>query len=105
MAGRTAPARGGGLSGVHYGMISFAIVSVLATALSVFALTNLKGAEEDARRANDRLRSHGTPPAYYANEADARSSDAFQVMDDHISKMAGLIARRPCWPRPCPCLR
>ena len=100
MAGRPAPARGGGLSGVHYGMISFAIVSVLATALSVFALTNLKGAEEDARLANNRLRKHGNPPPYYANEADARTSDAFQVMDDHISKMAGLIAGRTdgVWP-------
>jgi hypothetical protein len=92
MAGRPATARGGGLSGVHIGLIAFAFVSVAALGGFIFQLTKVKSAEQAADQAQRRLSSYGTPPAYYQNEATARRTTVFGVMSDDLNKMAKLVA-------------
>lgn len=95
MAGRPAVARGGGLTGVHYGLIAFVIVSVLALAGFIFALTNLKRAQDEAADARRRLSTYGSPPGYYADEAANRNSTVFAVMQDELAKLAELVTGRP----------
>ena len=61
MAGRPATVRGGGLTGLHYGLIAFVIISVGSLGLFIFQLTKVK-AVEDQNVALQRYQDmYGTP--------------------------------------------
>jgi hypothetical protein len=90
MAGRPVAARGGG--GMLYGLIVFAIVSVLCLGFAIWQLTNTKKLESDATSKARRLEQYGSPPPYYLDEATARNSSAFAVMNEDIRQLAKLIA-------------
>ncbi len=75
-----------------YGLIAFAIISVLSLGGAIFALTNLKQAREDADRLRKRLDEYGSPPAYYTQEASARRTNAFAVLTSDFQKLAELIS-------------
>lgn len=90
MAGRPVSLHGGS-SGMLYGLIAFAAVSVIALGLFVFQLTKNKAAENRAQGAEQRIQLYGTPPAYYADEARSRRSNAFGVMADDMRKLAALV--------------
>ena len=102
MAGRPAVVRGGGGrgSGLLYGMIAFVVVAVLALGAFIFALTNLQGAQEEARRLADRLKALGAAPAYYTDEAVARGSTAFAVMNSDFEDVADLVTGNRAAVRP-----
>lgn len=89
MASRPA-ARGG--DGLMYGLISFAIVSVLALGAFIWQLTANKALVDAAESANKKLREYGTPPGYYADERTTRQTPAFSVMDTDIKALAKLIS-------------
>ncbi len=78
-------------SGLLYGMIAFAIISVAALGLFIFQLTKNKEAENRARSAQARLTKYGSPPAYYDDEAAARRSKTFAVMADDIEHLSLLV--------------
>ena len=88
MAGRPVAARGGG--GLLYGLIAFVIVAVAGIGGFVWQLTS----NEALRSASDsnarRLTQYGTPLPYYLNEATARGSSAFSVMQKDIEDLAFL---------------
>lgn len=95
MAGRPA-ARGGGLTGLHYGLITFVALTVAALAGFIFSLTNLKRAQDEAAAANRRLAAYGNPPAYYADEAAARSGGrVFDVIRDDLRTLATAATGQP----------
>lgn len=93
MAGRPAPRRasGGGLTGLHYGLISFVIISVASLGGFIWQLTRVKGLEGEAATAKKRLAETGTAPDYYVNEASNRNSTAVGVLDDDRKKLAQLV--------------
>lgn len=95
MASRPVASRGGGMTGAHYGMIAFAILTVASLGLFVFTMTQVKGAQEEADRAQRQMQQYGRPPAYYSEEARARNSNVFAVMADDIRKVASLITGNP----------
>lgn len=84
-------ARGGGLTGLHYALISFVVLTVVFLGLFVFVLTRVQQAEERAERAERRAREFGTPPAYYREEATARRTNVFAAMDADLRAMAELV--------------
>ncbi len=90
MAGRPVTLHGGP-SGMMYGMIAFAVVSVVALGLFIFQLTKNKGAQAAADTANRQLSEFGKPPAYYKGEADARKTPIFAVVADDQRKLASLV--------------
>ncbi len=94
MASRPVASRGG-LTGAHYGMIAFAIVSVACLAMFILMLTRVSSAEEAAASAQGRLDRYGNPPQYYASEAQNRRSRVFAVMDEDRRTMASLITGNP----------
>ena len=96
MAGRPATVRGGGLTGLHYGMITFVVISVASLGGFIFQLTKVKAAEDSATRTQRDLDKYGRPSgsvgSYYENEASARNSTVFAVMGKDLAMMAHLIA-------------
>ena len=96
MAGRPATVRGGGLTGLHYGLIVFVVVSVASLGGFIFQLTKVKEADARAANAERRLDKFGRPAApvgdYYENEASARGATVFAVMGQDMARMANLIA-------------
>ncbi|MBU0641391.1 MAG: hypothetical protein KKB50_21230 [Planctomycetes bacterium] len=91
MAGRPATVRPSGLTGLHYGMFTFVFLTVLATGGFVFELTNVKGEQEKARRAQQDIEAYGRPPDYYVNEARSRNSQVFAVMSQDLRDLATLV--------------
>lgn len=85
MAGRPVAARGGGML---YGLIAFVIVAVAALVGFFLQLTS----NEALRSSNDslqrKLNQYGTPSQYYLNEATARGSSAFAVMNGDLEDLA-----------------
>lgn len=94
MASRPVASRGG-LTGAHYGMIAFAVLTVASLGLFIFTLTRVGGAEQAAEEAQRRMRTFGNPPAYYADEARNRNSNVFAVMADDMRKVAALVTGDP----------
>lgn len=94
MAGRPVSLHGGS-SGMLYGLIAFAGISVISLGLFVFQLTKNKAAENRAQGAEQRIQLYGTPPSYYADEARSRKSNVFGVMNDDLRKLAGLVTGAP----------
>ena len=90
MAGRPATVRGGGLTGLHYGLIVFVVVSVASLGGFIFQLTKVKEADARAANAERRLDKFGRPAApvgnYYENEANARGATVFAVMGQDIGQ-------------------
>ena len=91
MAGTPRRASGGGLSGLHYGLITFVIVSVASLAFGIYELTLV----EELKNARDRYKAkvdrYGEPPPYYRNEAESRDTDVFRVMDDDRRRLVTLV--------------
>ncbi len=94
MAGRPVTVSGGS-SGLLYGMITFAILTVAALGLFIFQLTKNKAAEDRVQTAERQADRYGRPPAYYQDEATARRSTVFAVMAGDISDVAGLVTGVP----------
>lgn len=90
MAGRPATVRGSGLTGMHYFAFSMAGVSLVMLVVTIIVVTQLKDAQTRARSLEERARVAGTAPGYYANEAQARGSAEFTVMQDDIDRLARL---------------
>lgn len=88
MAGRPAPSRGGGLTGLHYGLIFFVFVSLAALGGFVFQLTKVKEAVARADRAESRLDKFGTPPSYYDDESARLNRKTFDVMENDLNRVA-----------------
>lgn len=100
MAGRPA-SRGGGLTGVHYGLIAFVIVSVLSLGAFIWQLTQNSELQAAAERAEERADTFGDPRgSVYAAEATARQSSVFQVMSNYLDGYGNLVAGMPdaSWP-------
>jgi hypothetical protein len=100
MAGRPAAGRGGGLTGLHYGLITFVILFVLALAGFIWVFTVLKGYQDEADKATGRLNDFGTPPSYYVQEAGSRRSTVAAVMDENLRSYGNLVTGDPeaVWP-------
>ncbi len=81
----------GGQSGLLYGLIAFAFVSVASLGLFVFQLTKNKAAENRAQSAEQRLEQYGQPPQYYADEGSARRTKVFTVMTGDLQKVAAAV--------------
>ncbi len=94
MAGRPVGSRGG-LSGAHWGMISFAFVSVLCLGAFILQLTKVKEAEGRAATLQAQLARQGTPEDYFATEATNLGSNVFEVMRDQLKALAKLAAGQP----------
>lgn len=90
MAGRPASSRSS-LTGLHYGMIAFAIVSVASLTMFILQLTKNKSLESEAQSAKTRIDQYGSPPAYYADEASSRKTSVFAAMADDQRKVATLV--------------
>lgn len=88
MAGRPVAARGA--NGTLYGLISFAIVSVLALGAFIWQLTQNKQLVDDAARANLKVREYGTPPSYYADDAKAGNMPVFERMKQELAGLSKL---------------
>ena len=100
MAGRPAAGRGGGLTGLHYGLITFVVLFVLVLAGFIWVFTMLNSYQDEAAKATRRLDQMGTPPAYYVEEANSRRSAVATVMDEHLRSYASLVTGDPeaVWP-------
>lgn len=90
MAGRPAP-RGGGLTGLHYALFSFIFVALAAFIGFVIMLTKVGDANKRANDVERRLAQYGSPPGYYADEANARGGNVFGVLDQDRQRLAKLI--------------
>lgn len=97
MAGRPAGRAGGGQM---YGVVISVMLIVLSLGAFVWQLTINKRIQEDADRAARRLKEYGTPPGYYSQEATARTSDAFSVMNSDIRSVSELVVGNPEAVRP-----
>ncbi|MBN2448254.1 MAG: hypothetical protein JXO22_16120, partial [Phycisphaerae bacterium] len=93
MAGRPA-SRGGGLTGLHYGLIAFVIVSVAALAGFIMQLTQNKKLQDEADRLSKLVdEDYGRPPQFYLGEARAsRGSTAFAVMERYLKDYGTLVS-------------
>jgi len=100
MAGRPAAGRSGGLTGLHYGLITFVILFVLALAAAIWLGTMVQGAREGKAKSDRRNEQFGTPPPYYVEEANSRGSTVATVMDEHLRSYANLVSGDPdaVWP-------
>ena len=85
MAGRPAVSRGGGLTGLHYGLIVQVILFVLALAAAIWLGTMVKGAQERQARAERKNAQFGSPPSYYEQEAQSRGSQVATVANETLS--------------------
>jgi len=92
MAGRPVAVRGS-LSGVHYGMIAFAVISVVSLGLFIFQLIKNKDYQDQARVHAERAKLAGTAPPYYGEVARAigPGSTVFGVMEDDLHRLAWLV--------------
>jgi len=90
MAGRPVAARGG--NGMLYGLIAFVIVAVASLGAFVWQLTANKALQSENENASRRLTQYGQPPSYYQEEATARGSKVFTVMNDDLEGLALLVA-------------
>jgi hypothetical protein len=99
MAGRPTAGRAGGLTGLHYGMIAFVILSVLALGAAIW-LATMVGGEREARASAERKNERfGSPPPYYEQEANSRGSKVAVVMNDHLESFAALVTGKAAvWP-------
>lgn len=91
MAGTPRRASGGGLSGLHYGLISFVIVSVASVAFGIYELTLVEDLKNDRDRYKASVDRYGDPPPYYRNEAESRDTEVFRVMDDDRKRLVTLV--------------
>lgn len=92
-------ARGG--DGLLYGLITFAILTVLSLGAFIWQLTANKQATDAAANAERKVREYGTPPGYYVDEARARGgTGVFSVMDGDLQELAGLVAGKKDAVRP-----
>jgi predicted nucleic acid-binding Zn-ribbon protein len=89
----TAPRRmsGGGLTGLHYALIVFVILTVASLGAFIYTLTIVQGAQEEAQRQRQRANRFGDPPPYYVDEAQARGTPVSQVMNDERKALATLV--------------
>lgn len=94
MAGTPRRMSGGSLSGLHYGLITFVIVSVASLAFGIYELTLVEDLRQRADRADATLSRYGEPPPYYRNEAESRDSKVFNVMDSDRKKLVTLVTGR-----------
>ncbi len=94
MAGRPA-ARGGGLTGVHYSLIAFIAVSVLALGAFIFQLTQNGRLLEEAQRLQAQMDQWGSPPSFYLNEARQTNGRAVALMNRHLSDYALMTVGDP----------
>ena len=94
MAGRPIGARAG-LTGLHYGMIAFAIVTVASLVMFILQLTKNKSIENQATIAETRVKKYGSPPSFYADEATNRNAPVFAVMAEDERKLAALVTGVP----------
>lgn len=97
MAGRPVPRRvGGGLTGLHYAMITFVFTTVASLGAFVWQLTIVKGFEAKAQQARAQLDTFGNPPEYYRSEATNRgNAKVFAVMDEDRKALAKLVTGQP----------
>lgn len=91
MAGRPA-SRGGGMTGLHYGLIAFVFVSVAALGAFIWQFNEANGLREEVDRLQRSAASVGTPPSVYTTEASNRRSRAVDVMDDYLQRYGRLVA-------------
>lgn len=90
MAGR--PAARGGSSGLLYGLIAFAILTVLFAVLFVLTFTKVKGLQEEVATKTQLQSRYGQPPSYYQQEATARNTPVFRTMENEISALTSAIS-------------
>jgi cell division protein FtsL len=89
MAGRPVAARGG--SGILYGLIAFVIVAVASLGGFVWQLTANRQLQDENESAVRKQKQYGTPPSYYVQEASARNSSVFGVMQNDLEELAFLV--------------
>jgi hypothetical protein len=75
-----------------YGLIAFVIVAVASLGGFVWQLTSNKDLQTARDRAQDTLDRYGPPPSYYSDEATARNSKVFAVMEGDLKALAGLTS-------------
>lgn len=90
MAGRPVTVRSG-QSTLLYWVITFTILWMVALGLFIFQLVNNKSLQNSAESAQRRVREYGSPPQYYRDEAQARRSNVFAVMEDDLRSVANLV--------------
>ncbi|MBK9119846.1 MAG: hypothetical protein IPM18_09645 [Phycisphaerales bacterium] len=94
MAGRPVSVQGSS-SGLLYGLITFAILTVIALALFILQFTGNQKLRSEAEGLRRQLAAAGQAPSYYLNEAQARGVGAVQVMGDDLRALATLISGNP----------
>lgn len=94
MAGRPVAARGG-LSGLHYGVITMTIVAVVCLVLFILQLTSNQSLKEAADTAKRQAERFGTPNSYYVDEANNRKTSVSAVVEDDRKRVAKLVAGTP----------
>lgn len=90
MAGRPVTVRSGQPT-LLYWVITFSILWMVALGLFIFQLVNNKSLQNSAESAQRRVREYGSPPQYYRQEAQARNSNVFAVMEDDMKSVATLV--------------
>jgi len=98
MAGRPVAARGG--NGMLYGLITFVVLTMGGIGAFVWQLTGNKELQSQAERARSEVRTYGSPPAYYREEARARSTAVFNVMNKDLQELARLTCGKEDAVRP-----
>lgn len=93
MAGRPVTVHSG--QSLKIWVIVFAALTVIALGLFIFQLTNNKALQNRARQAENRLTTYGSPPPFYAEEAQARGSNVFAAMETDRRKLASLTTGNP----------
>jgi predicted nucleic acid-binding Zn-ribbon protein len=91
MAGRPA-SRGGGLTGIHYGLFAFVFVSVAALGAFIWQFNETNRAREEADRLKSQLDSIGTPAQVYKSEGNNRKTTAVRVMEDYLQSYGKLVS-------------
>jgi hypothetical protein len=90
MAGRPVTVQGSS-SGLLWGLIALAFVSVAALTLFIVQLTQNRKLVNTAADAERRISTYGAPPSYYATEARNRNSRVFAVMEDDLERIANRV--------------
>jgi DNA-binding FrmR family transcriptional regulator len=94
--------RSGGLTGVHYGLIAFVFVAVLALVGFIVQLTQNAKLFDQAEAARTKLAAFGDPQGYYLEEArnPTRRSTVFALMNGDLQEAAKLVsgASNAVWP-------
>lgn len=91
MAGRPA-SRGGGLTGLHYGLIAFVFVSVAALGAFIWQFNEANGLREEVDRLKQNQTRIGSPADVYSTEATNRRTSAVSVMNDYLRNYGRLVA-------------